>query len=398
MVGTPERPIPVERGFFSLKEVVPLGKEMVVVYGAWGEPIDNKQLMELTKDPSQREMIEGTGITIRHHTLPPRSKEKDGSIIAEEQIEVGAKLTREALAVNGWGKADLLIVAVSAPPCDDFVEQIAERAGLADVKATLYCLACNGAIAALHDVLRADELKNSRAVITAVEGLSAGINLNQGEVDIAGATIFGNGAASLAFSPEKSIKLITGKTVIVPDVEGVIRGPKSYKLPWPEERLEPPDWYELRPGADELFAFSSKKVVMKMPETDSDHVVMKGRETAKFFTRIVPPEVCAVLEEYYGQHTQPVIIGVFHQPSKIVLQLAGRHIGRGLAKMLHRPTLEIPWVLDKVEMGNVSSATTFAAWAQLKQANRLPRGEPFNITGFGVGASVTSMVVRVNES
>ena len=385
---------------FSVKERVRLGKEMVVVYGVWGTEFDNEQLMKFVKDRPEKEqrlidaMIKGTGITKRHHTWPPRSRKEHSSLINEEQVVVGARVTREALAANGWDKVDLLIVTASAPLSDDFAEQIADRAGLADVETRLYCLACDGAIAALHDVLRT--LRDGRVAITAVEGLSSGVEFNP--VDITCATIFCNGAASLVFSP-KNIELLAGKTVIVPDNYGVIRMPRTYDLPGPEERLEPPPWYELEPGAEEKFAFTPNKVMMEIPEADSDYAQMDGFRTAKFFARVVPPVVHSLLEEYYqdGLSRLKTMLGVFHQPSAGVLGLANKRIEKML-KRANLPDLSIPWILDKIGMGNVSSATTPLTWAQLKQEGRIPKGEPFNITGFGVGASLTSMVVRVNES
>lgn len=402
MVISPEYFTHKEIQPFLLKEKVRLGKDMVVVYGVWGREFDNEQLMNFVKDRPEKEqkliddMIKGTGITKRHHTWPPRSRKRHSSLINEEQVTVGAKVTREALAANGWDKVDLLIVTASAPLSDDFAEQIAERAGLANAETKLYCLACDGAIAALHDVLRTDELKESRVGITAVEGLSSGVNFNPGEVDITCAAIFSNGAASFAFSP-KNIELLAGKTVIVPDEYGVIRMPKTYSLPGPEERLAPPPWYELEPGAEEKFAFTPNRVMMEIPEADSDYVQMDGFRTAKFFARVVPPMIRSLLEEYYQDRLSRLktMLGVFHQPSAGVLGLANKGIRR-ILKNAGLPELNVPWVLDRVGMGNVSSATTPLTWAQLKKEGRIPKGEPFNITGFGVGASLTSMVVRVN--
>jgi len=404
MAKTPEFFTHKEIQPFSVKERVRLGKEIVVVYGVWGTEFDNEQLMKLVKDRPEEEqslinaMIKGTGITKRHHTWPPRSRKEHSSLINEEQVAVGARVTREALAANGWDKVDLLIVTASAPLSDDFAKQIADRAGLADVETRLYCLACDGAIAALHDILRTDELKETRVVITAVEGLSSGVNFNPGEVDITCATIFSNGASSLAFSP-KNIELLAGKTVIAPDNYGVIRMPRTYSLPGPEERLEPPPWYKLEPGAEEKFAFTPNRVMMEIPEADSDYAQMDGFRTAKFFARVVPPVVRSLLEEYYqdGLSRLKTMLGVFHQPSAGVLGLANKRIEKML-KRANLPELSIPWILDKIGMGNVSSATTPLTLAQLKKEGRIPKEEPFNITGFGVGASVTSMVVRMNES
>lgn len=408
MVTKLERLIPRESNLFSLKEVVSLDEHMAIAYGAWGEPVDNQELIKKfvggNLNGEIAEMIKASRINVRHHTLLPELREREDSLVAEDHVEIGARLTRESLRANGWEKADLLVVAVSTPPCDDFEKKIAERAGLTNAETRLYCLACNGAIAALHDILRDDELKDSRVVITAVEELSRGVNFEElsrrvesgEEVDIdmaACAAIFGNGAASLAFSP-KNIELLAGKTVIVPDKKGVILLPKRYALPEVEGQ-EPPDWYDLgKEGADKLFSYTPEMVIQQLPETDFDYIKMKGVGTAIFFAKHVPPVVRDVLGEYYQQYSRPVTVGISHQPSGVVWEILSRRIKK-ILKGLNNPAMEIPWVLDMVGMGNVSSATTFLAWAQLEKEGRLPKGEPFNITGFGVGASVTSMVVRL---
>ena len=186
---------------------------------------------------------------------------------------------------------------------DDFAQQVADAAGLAHAQTKLYSMACNGAIAAVHDILRTDGIE--RAVVTSVEGLSPGVNLKPGEVDIVSATIFGNGCSSLAFSPVESMTLLAGKTVIVLDETptqsgkvGVIRMPSNLVLVWPEEQSPLPEWYVVPDEAEGLFAYSTETVVMRMPGTDSDHIEMEG-VAARFFSREVSRVTCDFLNEYY---------------------------------------------------------------------------------------------------
>lgn len=385
---------------FSLgPEVVKIpNKKITIAYGAWGEAVNNERLINQFTTEEDRKMIENTGITQRHHTLPPLAREKGDPLFPREeidkQIRIGAELTCQALQANGWEKADLLVVTTSFPPCSDFPEQIAVQANLAGIPTKYYYLACNGAVAAWHDILRDEKWKEAQVVITAVEGLSIGVDF---EKDLTSAAIFGNGAASLAFSPQE-VTLLAGRTVIEPDTQGVIKVPQAYKLPPVEERAplsELPDWYEVKKEASKVFAFSEKGAMMLLPPSeDPYHSKMHPFRTTSFFARIVPPVVCSVLEECRFK------LGVFHQASEGILDLVRKRIEKGrveIGKILQAksPQLDIPWVLNKVGMGNVSSATTLLALAQLVREGQLPKGEPFNLTGFGVGASITSMVVQI---
>lgn len=151
-------------------EVVSLGREMVVAYQPFGVAIDTDQYIDkFVGDHPDRgaiiTTIKNTGITRRHHNLPPLSRREHGDIINRQQVKVGAQVTRAAIEANGWqDRIDLLIVSTSAPLVDDFAEQVAERAGLSGVETRLYCLACNGAIAAMHDILQSGDYNNGRVV------------------------------------------------------------------------------------------------------------------------------------------------------------------------------------------------------------------------------------------
>jgi 3-oxoacyl-[acyl-carrier-protein] synthase III len=420
--------------FFNEERVpVRLGKEMALVTGAWGEEFDNARLVSEFVDsfPDEaeraraRDMIANTGIAKRHHTWPPllpRLEHLD--IINEQQVRVGATITQESIEANGWDRGDveLLVVVNSAPLVGDFARQVAYEAGLAHAQTRLYSMACNGAIAAVHDIIRTGGVE--RAVVTAVEGLSPGINLNPGEVDIVSATIFGNGCSSLAFSPVESVTLLAGRTVIVPDETptqsgkvGVIRMPISLRPAWPEkeEQSPLPEWYVLPDGAEGLFAYGPEKVVMKMPETDTDYIEMEA-VAARFFSREVSRVTCDFLNEYYGgelshryyparspyEHhrdrlTRPeTLFVVAHQANEGILILTGKMANRNLRET--GPELIVPWILDKVGKGNTSADTILGAWGQFERENQIPKGTPILIMGFGAGGSVTPMLIVVNEA
>ena len=150
-------------------------------------------------------MIEAIGITQRHHTFPPPIREEGGSLFPPEEVDkqiiIGAEVTQQAIKANDWKETDIdvLVITSSLLPCPDFPERIAERAGLTGkTLIKRYFLACNGAVGALHDALRYGW---GQVVITAVEGLSTAVDFN----DLASVAIFGNGAASMAFSTQNKI-------------------------------------------------------------------------------------------------------------------------------------------------------------------------------------------------
>jgi 3-oxoacyl-[acyl-carrier-protein] synthase III len=377
---------------FTKKRICHLGRDRVVAYGACGETVNNQTLIDryVGDDPQAEKLaqaIDDSGITERHQ----------GFLSVEDQIEATADITRDALAAVGRGRVDFLAVTFSRRQGDyspkEFAQAVAEKAGLDDATVVPYCLACDGAVAAIHDLLQTKDPNIKIAAVTSVEILSPEINLNEGEADLIEATLFGNGAASFVFSPS-GFELLSGKTVIVPDHGSVIKVAKggSPQLPGREASLRPPSWYRLEENAGKIFAYSSDGVIMTLQETETKYGVMDGIGTALFFKRAVPPIAFEVLKEYYDKFgtDQPVTRCISHQPSRPVL----RHVGKELNKMLKDagyPPVEAPWVLDRVQMGNVSSVTPLLAIAH--QLNEIPEGEPFLMLGFGVGAAVTGAVV-----
>jgi 3-oxoacyl-[acyl-carrier-protein] synthase III len=382
-----------EESLFTKKRICYLGRDRAVAYGACGEKVDNQTLIDryVGDDPQAEKLaqsIDDSGITERHQ----------GFLSIEDQIEATADITRDALAAVRRGRVDFLAVTFSRRQGDyspkEFAQAVAEKAGLDDATVVPYCLACDGAVAAIHDLLQTKDPNINIAAVTSVEILSPEINLSEGEVDLTEATLFGNGAASFVFSPP-DFELLNGKTVIIPDHEGVIKVAKggSPQLPGRETHLRPPSWYRLEEDAEKIFAYSADGVIMTLQETETKYGVMDGIGTAWFFKRAVPLIAFEVLKEYYDElgTDQPVTRCISHQPSKPVL----RHISRELNKMLKSagyPPVEVLWVLDEVRMGNVSSVTPLLAIAH--QLNGIPDGEPFLMLGFGVGAAVTGMVVK----
>lgn len=372
--------------------VVQVAPGISAAYGAWGREVTNKELEAMCTD-KERPLIAATRFTLRHLPFRPTPFLENREEIDRDMSEVGVRLGRQALEANGWDKAEHLYVATSTAPDEirKWAEKIAYLLDIEDMR--LSCLACNGGGAAIFDSCREPELANDRVLILAVEALGYFANPKTA-ADLA---IFGNGGGAIAYRP-RQIHVFNGKTVIVRDEKGVIRPPKTYDLPPAGERIKPPEWYEVRDGGEEVFACSKKGVFMSLPQPEAGNPYMRmdGEETAKFFKYLVLGVQQEVLEEYYGSHTEPVEICISHQPSGVI----NRHNARGLWRWLKDEGLPIidqntgiPWVMDKVGMGNASSATVLIALATLAPA--LKPQQRFLFTSFGVGASVTAFVGEI---
>jgi hypothetical protein len=123
---------------------IPFGFESVTnsalgvggAYGTWGESYDNFRLRELVsqrrgetlKDEDVMNLSE-LGFLSRHHI--PDLSDVDH---LELEVQVGARMLREAARANGWEPADVdaVLIGMSGPIYYDFVSLICERAGISE--------------------------------------------------------------------------------------------------------------------------------------------------------------------------------------------------------------------------------------------------------------------------
>ena len=103
-------------------------------YGTWGESCNNSQMPAFIQDHLGKPLPEAElmeldqlGFVNRHRT-PDLTEEQH----LELELEVGARLLRRAAAANGWQpeEVDAVLVGLSMPIVPDYVERIAERAGI----------------------------------------------------------------------------------------------------------------------------------------------------------------------------------------------------------------------------------------------------------------------------
>lgn len=390
-----------------LNEKLVRREELSIAYAGWGKPVTNGDLssrfspevLASSGIKDFKSFMAETGINMRFSSPIPRTLRANRDEIREEMIEVGTALIQRVLSGNGWNGADQIYITTSTPMDEEglWTKEIARRCNIQPDAVNLRLLACDGAAAALLDVMSIKELKNAKVVIAAIEVLGEATDQYGRPKE---AVIFGNGAAAMAFRP-RSFRFFNGGTVINHDTNGVLSSPLIYDLP--KNRIQNPPQYRVMDGGENVFACSGDAVVLTLPrpqDPEYDYLVMKPMATAAYFGRLVPQVQIEVLKAYYDKYGKRTKSGEFrkdtvvdlivsHQPSKGVKQL----VETRLAKLLEEaklPPVRTPWVLDKAGMSNVSSATILIVLAELLPT--IKRGHPFGITSYGIGSAVTSGV------
>ena len=136
-------------------------------YGAWGKNYNNSNLPEFVasrmgrslNDDDQLELGD-LGFVNRHH-VPMLTQEENHQL----ELEVGTRLIKDAAQSNGWKPSEVegLLVGTSGPITNDYLSEIAQRAGIPDeaLKVSVH-KACDGSVGALNLALN-PELAQTRA-------------------------------------------------------------------------------------------------------------------------------------------------------------------------------------------------------------------------------------------
>lgn len=393
-----------QEAILTKKEVVSLTPNFTIAYGTWGRLITNGNLIQrflAGKDEKETsdglKFIQATGITGRHHPKKITPFLENREKVADEMVKAGVEITKASMYAQGWDKADHIIISSSTPgdPEGFWGEEIARKCRIGSVGFSF--LACDGAVAALLDVLNREELADQRVVITAVEPLGYFVNPD----NLKDSTIFGNGVSSLCFRPNQ-ITLYNGKTVVIPDEKGVICSPETYDLPSGKPQTQLPNHYELALGAENVFFYGENRVILTLPvipeEADPRFLTMNGVRTAALFGREVPNIAASVLATFYNSYPGlRIYLCSSHQPSAGVLSLVDRRLNAVLEQS-NLPPIEVPWVMKPVGMGNASSAVSFIAMAELHKLRKIKPNEPFNVTAYGIGTGLTSMNIALKTA
>ena len=366
-------------------------------YGTWGESCDNqalpslinRQLGETLPDADLMELGQ-LGFVNRHRT-PALSRDDD----IELEIEVGARLLRQAAAASGWDLAEVeaVLIGVSLPVVPDYIERVARRAGIPEraLKVSVH-KACDGSVGSLHLALNpglsapgqlniAERLFGKKVLLGGIEGLTRGLRNSH---DKHALQLFGNGAGVIGVVPGKTMKFLTGKSYEVFDEEGVL-GVHMY---YPHSRRREPG----RSLVEVSQEGQSIRVAGLMNEPkDGSAIAMAGpMGMVKLFVRSGVQVVSDVYEAYQALmqklgETPRIAVAIVHHANYKINKLKEKQLaGLGIK-------FPMPWLLS--EFGNVSAASNMIAF--LRQLPKLKPGDHVLIDGFGAGTYYDVLAVEM---
>ncbi len=396
----------VQKDTIPVADGIPFGIEIMNnstlgiggAYAAWGKSYDNQQLpgfvgSRLGEPLLDKEVmnLSELGFVSRHH-IPDLSAADH----LELELEVGTRLLKEAVKANGWEASDVdgVLIGMSGPVSNDYVLQIAQRAGIRNdaLKVSVH-KACDGSMGALHLALNpdlglpgqlnvAEELAGKKVLVGGIEGLS---RFTSHARDKNALQLFGNGAGVIGVVPGETMKLMVGKSFENFDHEGLL-----------QVRMYYPHSKEIVPGKSLLEisqdAPNHLRVAGMMHEpADGFPVVMAGlMGMVKLFVRSGVEVVSDVFREYSelmssldsGKH---IDIGIVHHANYKINLLKGKQL---LKEGIQFP---MPWLLN--DFGNVSAASCIIAF--LRQLQSIKPGDHVMFDGFGAGTYYDVMAVSM---
>lgn len=363
-------------------------------YGAWGDVYDNQRLRayvehRLGAPLSEEDAMElgSLGFVYRHH-LPDLSDEEH----IELELEVGKRFLEAAMNACGWQPQEIdgVLLGVSGPVGDHYVEQICKRAGIPDeaLKVTVH-KACDGAVSALHLALNpelsrdypiniAERLRGKKVLVGGIEGLS---RFTRQARDANALQLFGNGAAVLGLIPGENMRFLVGKSAEVYDEEGLL----AVKMYYPHSRRGLVDISQVSPCHIRVAG------LMHEPENGAPIAMAGMMGMVKLFVRNGVQVVTDVYRAYcqmmesLGESGRSLAVAVVHHANYKINKLKEKYLNK---EGIQFP---MPWLLS--EFGNVSAAS--AMIALLRQLPQLKPGEHILIDGFGAGSYYDVLAVAL---
>lgn len=363
-------------------------------YGAWGDVYDNQRLRayvehRLGAPLSEEDAMElgSLGFVYRHH-LPDLSDEEH----IELELEVGKRFLEAAMNACGWQPQEIagVLLGVSGPIGEDYVEQICKRAGIPDeaLKVTVH-KACDGAVSALHLVLNpelsrdypiniAERLRGKKVLVGGIEGLS---RFTRQARDANALQLFGNGAAVLGLIPGENMRFLVGKSAEVYDEEGLL----AVKMYYPHSRRGLVDVSQVSPCHIRVAG------LMHEPENGAPIAMAGMMGMVKLFVRNGVQVVSEVYRAYcqmmesLGESGRSLAVAVVHHANYKINKLKEKYLNK---EGIQFP---MPWLLS--EFGNVSAAS--AMIALLRQLPQIKPGEHILIDGFGAGSYYDVLAVAI---
>ena len=302
--------------------------------------------------------------------------------------------------VNGWDPAEIeaVLVGVSIPVADDFVERIAAEAGIPDsaLKVTVH-KACDGSVGALNLALNpelavnkqlsrnlAERLYGKKILVGGIEGLSRVLRLAH---DAQAAQLFGNGAGIFGLIPGQTMKFLVGTTREAYDEEGALQVHMAY--PHSRQRIAGQSLIEVAQTGENSIRVAG---LMHEPEDPTSPVVMAGpMSMVKLFVRNGVEAVRTAYQSYRAQMIQlglpdkDIAVAIVHHANFKINQLKEKQLrSQGIC-------IPMPWLLS--EFGNVSAASNMIAF--LRELTSLKPGDHVLFDGFGAGSYYDVLAVEL---
>lgn len=398
--GVEKEDIPIAGG-------IPIGIESVFnaeagiggAYGSWGESFSNTKLPSFVEQRLRQPLSDDDILNLSELGFESRQHIPDMSDAEhlELELEVGTRLLKSAMPACGWEPSEIagVLIGVSGPVADDYVSQIAKRAGISDsaLKVSVH-KACDGSMGALHLALNprlsqagqlniAEELKGKKVLVGGIEGLSRFMRRSH---DKNAQQLFGNGMGVVGVIPGETIKFLVGKSFENFDEEGLLEVQMSY--PYSREKTADNSLINVDQDAPDHIRVAG---FMHEPE-DGSSIVMAGlMGMVKLFVRTGVQVVTDVYTDYQalmnklGESGKSIKMGIVHHANFKVNALKAKHL---LKAGIEFP---MPWLLS--DFGNVSAASNIIAF--LRQLPNIHSGDHILFDGFGAGTYYDVMAVSM---
>jgi 3-oxoacyl-[acyl-carrier-protein] synthase III len=394
--------IPVGQGVpFGIERVSHPELGLGGAYGTWGQGYDNvslpgfiEALLGRSLDEEEKMDLSPLGFFNRHH-IPQLSPQEDLDL----EVEVGARLLREAAQACGWKPEEVegVMIGMSGPVADDYTEQIAKEAGIPEdaLKVSVH-KACDSSTGALHLALNSElpennesrwnlakELVGRKVLLGGIEGLSRFITRSR---DINALQLFGNGAGVIGVIPGKTMKFLVGKAREVFDEQGLL----AVHMYYPRSR----QWAQgnkmieiIQAGANHI-RFAG---MMHEPDDDSPVEMAGLMGMVKLFVR----NGVAVVSDAYEAYQN--LMDELGTPEKSLATTIVHHANYKINKLkwmqLQKAGINIsmPWLVS--EFGNVSAASNMIAF--LRKLSSFKPGDHILFDGFGAGTYYDAFAIAL---
>ena len=401
----------VEKDLIHVGDGVPFGVKRVTnadvgiggAYGTWGESYDNqampafleKHLGEPIPQAEQLNLAE-LGFRSRHH-IAALSDEQN----IEVEVEVGARVLREAARACGWNppEVDAVLIGMSAPITNDYLDRITEAAGIGQgaLKVAVH-KACDGSVSSLHLALNpslpenkglrqniAESLRGKKVLVGGIEGLSRFLNKTR---DANALQLFGNAAGVIGVIPGLTMKFLAGRSREAFDEEGVLQVEMNY--PHSSQKSTEGSNVEVT----QTDATNIRVAGLMHEPTNGSSIVMAGpMGMVKLFVRTGVQVVREAYRAYQdrlgqlGETGKSLAVAVVHHANYKINKLKEKHLqNEGIV-------LPMPWVVS--DFGNVSAASNMIAF--LRQLPGLKPGDHILIDGFGAGTYYDVLAVELGS-